>query len=420
MQTQFSVTQLADANVLDAQSILRTCVHCGFCNATCPTYLLTGDELDGPRGRIYLAKTMLEGDQPPDPLTVHHLDRCLTCASCMTTCPSGVHYVHLLDHARQHIAKRDPRPFLQKLIRAALPRLLSSPVRFGWVLRMGRLLRPLRGLLPTALQAPLEKLPIPQKLTATQKAQIPSISPLQGRVAVLPGCVQQVLRPQIDTAAARVLARQGLQAVCVQGSGCCGALAHHLGDEQQALKLAKANIAAWHGELQRDGLQAILATASGCGAMLKDYAFMLRNEPEWAQKAADVSALVRDVSELIKPPLPKTGAAITVAYHAACSLQHSLRIKNTPQSLLRESGFTVKDIPEAHICCGSAGTYSVLQPELSQQLLQRKLKNLLSVQPQVIASGNIGCLQHLATQTNLPVVHTVELLDWAQGGPRPF
>jgi len=433
MQTHFNAAQLADPQVAESDRILRACVHCGFCTATCPTYLLTGDELDGPRGRIYLAKDMLEKNRPADATTVKHLDRCLTCLSCMTTCPSGVHYMHLVDHARQHIERTYQRPLSDRLMRAVLAFVLPYTGRFRAALMLARIARPLRALFPKRMQALLDAAgndggiarvrDIPVVPAATPAARAGRIR----RVALLPGCVQPALRPEINEATRRLLERFGVEVVVAPGTGCCGALVHHLGREHESSAQAKADIDAWTREIESGGLDAIVVTASGCGTMLKDYGFLFRTDPQYAARAAHVSARARDISEVLAeimaehrldaPPLSAPG--LRVAYHSACSLQHGQKLNALAPRLLREAGFHVLDVPEGHICCGSAGTYSLLQPEMSAQLRDRKARNIESVKPDVIATGNIGCITQIGQATGVPIVHTVELLDWATGGPQP-
>jgi glycolate oxidase iron-sulfur subunit len=442
MQTHFSVAQLANPQVAESDRILRACVHCGFCTATCPTYLLTGDELDGPRGRIYLAKDMLEKDRPADATTVKHLDRCLTCLSCMTTCPSGVHYMHLVDHARQHIERTYRRPFGERALRWVLAFVLPHTGRFRTALWLAALARPFRNLFPARVQSLLDTARVTRSTSAASAqtgasgASATEISGVAGttsvrRVALLPGCVQPVLRPEINDATIRLLNRFGVEVIVAKGTGCCGALVHHLGREHESSAQAKADIDAWTREIETQGLDAIVVTASGCGTMLKDYGFMFRTDPAFAAKAARVSALARDISEVLAEVLraasqrtatrESQGAvqSLRVAYHSACSLQHGQKLHSLAPDLLRAAGFTVLDIPESHICCGSAGTYSLLQPDLSTQLRDRKARNIESVAPEVIATGNIGCITQIAQATGIPIVHTVELLDWATGGPKP-
>jgi len=465
MQTHFSPEQLADPQVRETDRILRACVHCGFCTATCPTYLLTGDELDSPRGRIYLAKDMLEKNRPADATTVKHLDRCLTCLSCMTTCPSGVHYMHLVDHARQHIERTYQRPMADRLMRWMLAFVLPHTGRFKVALWAARVAQPFKGLFPKRMRALLDAAGGERRAVATTEgsdsvegarraavagaiglgwgAGAPAAATSSGvhaarrtsRMALLPGCVQPALRPEINAATTRLLARLGVDLVVAPGTGCCGALVHHLGREHDASAQAKADIDAWTREIEAGGLDAIIVTASGCGTMIKDYGFIFRDDPAYAEKAARVSALARDISEvltdLLAPappsapvaavaPIASPAPALRVAYHSACSLQHGQKLHGVAPKLLRAAGYTVLDaIPESHICCGSAGTYSMLQPEMSAKLRDRKARNIESTRPDVIATGNIGCMTQIEQATGIPIVHTVELLDWATGGPTP-
>ena len=429
MQTRFGAAQLDDSRTAVSEKILRSCVHCGFCTATCPTYLLLGDELDSPRGRIYLIKDMLEGGKPATPAVVTHIDRCLSCLSCMTTCPSGVHYMHLVDHARSHIEETYRRPFGDRFLRALYAAVLPHPGRFRLALQAARIGKPLRPLLSRVpglgprLAASLDLAPAgPMPKAAPSSGAIQPAGATVKRVALLTGCAQQVLRPSINEATARLLGRQGIEVVLPEGEGCCGALVHHMGRDAEALRYARANIDAWMRVEASGGLDAILITASGCGTTIKDYGFMLRDDPAYAEKARHVSALARDITEYLAeldlaPPVRTLAGA--VAYHSACSMQHGQKITEAPKLLLRAAGFAVKDVPEGHICCGSAGTYNLLQPELATQLRARKVANIETTRPVVIATGNIGCITQIAAGTAIPIVHTVELLDWARGGPDP-
>jgi glycolate oxidase iron-sulfur subunit len=426
MQTNFSLAQLADPQTAEANKILRACVHCGFCTATCPTYVLLGDELDSPRGRIYLIKEMLERGEPATPEVVTHIDRCLSCLACMTTCPSGVHYMHLVDHARAHIEETFRRPAPERLLRALLARVLPDARLFRLALIGARLAKPVApllerlGLAPLAAMLRLAPARLPKQETAATKPAEPAAQPHR-RVALLTGCVASVLAPQINAAAARVLARNGIEVVPVPGEGCCGALVHHLGRETDARAQARANIAAWMHIIETGGLDAILITASGCGTMVKDYGFLFRDEPAIAAQAAQVSALARDISEYLAalPLQPAQALPLTVAYHGACSLQHGQRVTREPKKLLSDMGFRVRDIPEGHLCCGSAGTYNMLQPGRARRLRERKVGNIERVAPDVIAAGNVGCIAQIAAGTTIPVLHPVELVDWACGGPKP-
>ena len=422
MQTNFSLAQLADPDTRDSEKILRACVHCGFCTATCPTYVLLGDELDSPRGRIYLIKDMLENDRPGTADVVKHIDRCLSCLSCMTTCPSGVNYMHLVDHARHHIEKTYRRPWFDRLYRSALGYVLPRPMLFRWAMRASMAAQPFAGLLPQALRAPLALTPkrLPAASALDRPQVVASATPRRRRVALLTGCAQKVLAPEINEATVRLLTRHGCEVVIAEGAGCCGALNHHLGQDGEPF--ARANILAWSREIERGGLDAIVINASGCGTTVKDYGYMFREDPELADKAKRVSALTRDVTELMSEiglQAPATPSGRRVAYHSACSLQHGQQVRAQPKQLLTDAGFVVLDPPEGHLCCGSAGTYNLLQPAIATQLRDRKVANIESLAPQLIAAGNIGCLTQIAAGTALPVVHTAELLDWATGGPRP-
>jgi glycolate oxidase iron-sulfur subunit len=424
MQTSFSLAQLADPDIQEADAILRACVHCGFCTATCPTYVLLGDELDSPRGRIYLIKDMLENDRPATPELVKHIDRCLSCLACMTTCPSGVHYMHLVDHGRRRIEETYDRPLADRLVRTLLATVLPRPGLFRLALVGAWLARPLARFLPARIAAMLRL--APARLSAPSPVDQPQVFPAEGervkRVALLTGCAQQVLAPEINEATIRLLTRHGCEVVVAAGAGCCGALVHHLGEEAPALAFARANIDAWQAAIEDGGLDAVVVNASGCGTQLKDYGFMLRDDETHAVAAKRISSLARDITELVAeiglaPPVRETG--LHVAYHSACSMQHGQRITSEPKALLAAAGFRVLDIPEGHLCCGSAGTYNILQPELATRLRDRKIANIESIAPDLIATGNIGCMTQLGAAAKLPIVHTVELLDWATGGKLP-
>ena len=427
MQTNFTLAQLADPAVAESERILRTCVHCGFCTATCPTYVLLGDELDSPRGRIYLIKDMLEHDRPATDDVVTHIDRCLSCLSCMTTCPSGVNYMHLVDHARVHIERTYRRPLLERLRRDLLAKVLPNPalMRIASILGvMAWFLGPVFALFGAARIAGMIRLANALPVAAPGKSGrtfFPE-GERRGRVALLSGCVNQVLKPSINEAAIRLLNRHGIEVVLPEGEACCGAIVHHLGREHESLQFVRCNIDAWMHEIEGRGLDAILVTASGCGTMIKDYGFLLRNDSAYATNAARVAALTRDISEYLMQlglDRPARDSGLVVAYQAACSLQHGQKVVSQPKTLLLKAGFAVRDVPEGHLCCGSAGTYNMLQPELATRLRDRKLANIATLRPDVIATGNVGCMAQLKTATTIPVVHTVELLDWATGGPRP-
>ena len=427
MQTNFTGEQLRDPEIASSNQVLRSCVHCGLCTATCPTFQLLGDELDSPRGRIYLIKDMLETGRPATEEVVRHVDRCLSCLSCMTTCPSGVNYMHLVDHARAYIENTYRRPWPERLLRAALGRIIPRPFLFRLALAGAGLARPLarlipgQGMLSRRLRAMLAL--APASVPGPDAEDMPRIHPAAGarklRVALLAGCAQRVLAPEINTATIRLLTRLGCEVVVSKGAGCCGSLNHHMGQHDAAMTFARANIEAWSRE---DGLDAVVINASGCGTTIKDYGFMFRNEPDEIRvKAERIAGLAADISELLTrvgyvPTRPAPG--LTVAYHAACSLQHGQKITNEPKALLRKAGFRVVEPAEAHLCCGSAGTYNLLQPEIAGRLRARKLRNILKTKPDLIAAGNIGCITQLAGDA-LPVVHTVALLDWMAGGPPP-
>src|SRR6478609_8363503 len=404
MKTEFSPAQLADPDIAEANKILRACVHCGFCTATCATYVLLGDELDSPRGRIYLIKEMLEKDRPPTQEVVKHIDRCLSCLACMTTCPSGVHYMHLVDQARARIEKEYVRPLTERLLRATLAWVLPRPGLFRFSMILARFARPLASLLPAPKPA----------------AASPGL--LRRIKAMLALAPASLLAPRINQAAINLLTRHGIEVVLVKDEQCCGALTHHLGRDDDALARARANVTVWQREAEQNGLDAIPVTTSGCGTVIKDYGFMLREDRDFAGSAAQISALAKDITEFLggidlNPSSQKND--VTVAYHSACSLQHGQKITQLPKELLSKNGFVVKDVPESHLCCGSAGTYNILQPDIASRLRDRKVANIARVKPDMIAAGNIGCMVQIAGGTSVPVVHTIELLDWATGGPKP-
>jgi glycolate oxidase iron-sulfur subunit len=422
MQTNFTTEQLQNPEIQVANDILRSCVHCGMCTATCPTFVTLGDELDSPRGRIYLIKDMLENARPAAAEEVLHIDRCLSCLSCMTTCPSGVDYMHLVDHARVHINETYKRPLTDRLLRDVLARILPYPNRMRLALALANLGKPFAALLAgesmlaKRLRAMLSlapaRLPAAQNLAGTVHKPAGAS---KGRVALLAGCAQQAIGPSINTATIALLNRLGIEVVIPTAAGCCGALVHHMGRHQDALAAARRNTAAWAA----DDIEAVIVNTSGCGTVLKDYGFLLRNDPA-AADAAKVSAKTLDISEyLLKIYQPtRKPEALTVAYHAACSLQHGQRVTSAPKTLLRKAGFTVVEPKDPHLCCGSAGTYNILQPDIAATLRRRKLDTLKAKTPDLIAAGNIGCLTQLAGD-GIPTVHMVELLDWMAGGAKP-
>ena len=423
MQTTFTDEQLKVPAIARSNEILRSCVHCGFCTATCPTYQVLGDELDSPRGRIYLIKDMLENDRPADAKTVKHIDRCLSCLACMTTCPSGVHYMHLVDHARAHIEKTYKRPMFERVLRWTLAKVIPTPMLFRVALLGAKIGRPFAFLVPDArLKAMLEM--APKKIPPVSRNDDPQVFPARGerkkRVALMTGCAQKALNTDINDATIRLLTRLGCEVVVAKGMGCCGALVHHMGKEDESHAAAANNIRAWIAEDAVDKLDAIVINTSGCGTTVKDYGHMFRNEA-MAENAAKVSDLAMDVSELLMQLDLPEGAdkEIRVAYHAACSLQHGQQIKTYPKDLLKRAGFEIVEPADSHLCCGSAGTYNLMQPEISGELKKRKVKTLEAKDPDIIAAGNIGCMMQIGGGTKVPVVHTVQLLDWATGGPKP-
>ncbi len=427
MQTHFTEEQLQDPGLKRANEILRSCVHCGFCTATCPTYQVLGDELDSPRGRIYMIKDMLESGRPADEKTVKHVDRCLSCLACMTTCPSGVHYMHLVDEARAYIEKTYKRPFSDRALRWILAQVLPHPTRFRLALLGAKMGRPFKFLMPDArLKAMLEM--APKKIPPVSRNDDPQrFAPLRSqadkpvkRIALMTGCAQKALNTDINDATIRLLRRLGCEVVIAKGMGCCGALTHHMGKEKDSHAAAAKNIHAWMAEVNGDGLDGIVINTSGCGTTVKDYGHMFRNDP-LATEAAKVSELAMDITELLMTlEIPEgEDKGLTIGYHAACSLQHGQKVKAAPKTLLKRAGFKVSEPADSHLCCGSAGTYNLMQPEISGQLKARKVQTLEAVKPDLIAAGNIGCMMQIGSGTKLPVVHTVELLDWATGGPKP-
>ena len=437
MQTTFSPEQLKQPDFQRSNDILRACVHCGFCTATCPTYQVLGDELDSPRGRIYLIKDMLENERVPDEKVVKHIDRCLSCLACMSTCPSGVHYMHLVDHARAYIETHYDRPWSDRALRWVLAQILPYPMRFRVALLLARIGRPFKRLVPDArLRAMLDMAPsyIPPVSRNDDPQSFAPVAPPKMRVALMTGCAQKALNTDINDATIRLLTRLGAEVVVAEGAGCCGALTHHMGKVDQSHASAAQNIKAWKAEMDGKGLDAIVINTSGCGTTVKDYGHMFRTT-DMADDAQAVADIARDISEVLETLLTADAATqaptmrslglgqedrpVTVAYHAACSLQHGQQIKTYPKDLLKRVGFTVVEPADSHLCCGSAGTYNLMQPEISAQLKSRKVRTLEAKSPDVIAAGNIGCMMQIGSATDVPILHTVELLDWATGGPRP-
>jgi glycolate oxidase iron-sulfur subunit len=419
MQTNFTPEQLADPHIAESNTVLRKCVHCGFCTATCPTLL--GDELDSPRGRIYLIKNMLEKGEAATAETVKHVDRCLSCLSCMTTCPSGVNYMHLVDHARVHIEQTYKRPMIERLQRNILAYVMPRPKLFRLALIAAKLATPFKSVAKAVgakrVAAMLDVMP--RQLQAPEQFGSPGVYPAtvakKGRVALLMGCVQSVLDPAINAATIRLLTRLGYEVV-VSSEACCGSLTHHMGKEADALARARRSIDQWTAA----NVDAVIITTSGCGTTIKDYGHLLRLDMTYAAKAAAISTKAKDVTEFLAGlTLPAQKMNMRIAYHAACSIQHGQQIKAQPLALLRRAGFDVVEVPEGHLCCGSAGTYNIMQPEIAAKLRDRKIANIKSTRPEAIATGNIGCISQISSGTSIPILHTVELLDWAYGGEKP-
>ncbi len=419
MRVDFPLERLAEPETARSAAAIRACVHCGFCSATCPTYVLLGDELDSPRGRIVLIKEMLETEAPPTKEVVQHIDRCLTCLACTTTCPSGVDYSRLIDHARGHIEKTYARPFGDRLRRSFLAAALASPPAFRLLMLAARAAQPFSALAPKGAAAWLKL--APKRIDAPDfgPRTIPARGPRRGRIGLLEGCVQRVVGRRINAAAIRFFTRRGFDVVRFPAVECCGALAQHLGKEHSAKRQMKRTIDAWNAEAA--ALDAIAVTTSGCGTTVNDYGVIFESDPALRDAAKKVSALARDVTELIDLDWFKGAAPqnLRVAYHPACSLQHGQKIRDRPKQLLKAAGYEVLDITESHLCCGSAGVYNLLQPAIAAELGSRKAINIAATKPDAVASGNLGCLTQIAAHLSVPAVHTIELLDWASGGPRP-
>ena len=427
MQTNFSATQLKDKDNKSTEKILRKCVHCGFCNATCPTYQLLGDELDGPRGRIYLIKDMIENKKPANEKIVKHIDRCLSCYSCMTTCPSGVNYMHLIDHGRNHIERTYRRPFFDRLIRNFLSIVLPNNKLFKFVIIFATLLKPFLFLLPKKIKNIVLLVPSSiSKSTIKKKRIYPAESNKKvARVALLTGCVQTVLSPQINDSTIRVLNRHGVEVVVSKKVNCCGSLNHHMAKEDLAKSAFKNNILVWYDEYLKGGLDAIISNTSGCGTTLKDYGFIFREDKELKKKAKKISELTKDITEYLAANIKlkfnknKNNKTYKVAYHSACSMQHGQKIHKDPINILKKTGNKVFEIPNGDLCCGSAGTYNMLQSEIANKLLNDKVENINKIKPQIISTGNIGCINQITRGTNIPILHTIELIDWYTGGAKP-
>ena len=427
MQTNFTEGQLKDKDNKSSEKIFRKCVHCGMCNATCPTYQLLGDELDGPRGRIYLIQDMLENEKKPSANVVKHIDRCLSCYSCMTTCPSGVNYMHLIDHGRNYIERNYDRPFWDKQIRNLLSVVLINQNLFRTIGYLTRFLRPLKFLLPKKIGKMISLMPskFPKKKLLEKEVYPTKSKKRIARIVLLSGCVQKTLSPQINEATIRLLNRHGVEVVVPKKIECCGSLNHHLGKKELAHKDFKNNINIWYEEYLKKGLDAIISNTSGCGTTLKDYEFIFRNDKEFKKKAKKISELTKDISEFLTENLKlkfkkdKKDKNLKIAYHSACSMQHGQKVHKAPMNLIRKTGNEVLEIPDGHLCCGSAGTYNILQTEIADRLLKEKIMNIEKIKPDIISTGNIGCISQISNATKIPILHTAEIIDWYTGGPKP-
>ena len=429
METHFSKEQLKDPNNKSSEKILRKCVHCGFCNATCPTYKLLGDELDGPRGRIYLIKDMLENNKPANEKIVKHIDRCLSCYSCMTTCPSGVNYMHLIDHGRSHIEKTYKRTLGDRLIRSFLSHTLSKSINFRIVSILTQFVKPFQFLFPKKIREMISFMPITFPKKTLPRKQVYTVQKKKkpiARVALLTGCVQKVISPQINEATIRLLTRHDIEVVVPKGIDCCGSLKHHLGQSDLAKQDFKNNISIWYNEYLKNGLDAIISNTSGCGTTLKDYAFIFRSDTDFKKKAKKISELTKDITEYLDEKVKLNFITKTtnekkykIAYHSACSMQHGQNVHREPINLIKKTGNEVLDIPDGHLCCGSAGTYNLLQNDIAKKLLDQKILNIEKIKPQIISTGNVGCITQISQKTKIPILHTVEIIDWYTGGPKP-
>jgi len=428
METHFSKEQLNDKDNKSSEKILRKCVHCGFCNATCPTYQLLGNELDGPRGRIYLIKDMIENKKPANEKIVKHIDRCLSCYSCMTTCPSGVNYMHLIDHGRSHIEKTYKRPFNERIIRDFLSIVLPNPTFFRIIGMLTLLIKPFQYIFPKKIREMINLMPIkfPKKTIPKMKIYKVRKKKPVARIALLTGCVQRVISPQINEATIRLLNRHDIEVVVPKGIGCCGSLNHHLGKSDLAHQTFKKNISIWYDEYLKNGLDAIISNTSGCGTTLKDYGFIFRSDEDFKKKAKKISELTKDITEYLDENIKlnfikrnNNDKEYNIAYHSACSMQHGQKIHEVPINLIKKTGNQVFDIPDGHLCCGSAGTYNLLQSDIAKKLLKNKISNIEKIKPQFIATGNIGCITQITNGTKIPILHTVEIIDWYTGGLKP-
>ena len=427
MQTTFTSDQLKTKNNKSTEEIVRKCVHCGMCNATCPTYQILGDELDGPRGRIYLIKDMLENNKPGNEKVAKHLDRCLSCYACMTTCPSQVNYMHLIDHGRSHLEKTYKRPILDRFFRNMLSLVLPNPRVFKVLSFFANIVRPLSFIFPEFIKNSMKLMPskFPKKTLKTKKIYPVEKKKPIAKVALLTGCVQRVISPEINESTIRLLNRHDVEVIVMPEIDCCGSLDHHLGKEKKSHHLFKKNINIWYDEYLNNGLTAIISNTSGCGTTLKDYGFIFRDDKEMKKKAKKISELTKDITEYLHENLKlnintNTEKKYKIAYHSACSMQHGQKVHQQPKDLISKTGNEVLEIPEGHLCCGSAGTYNILHQKMAKSLLKNKVKNIEKISPDFISTGNIGCMTQISSGTRIPIIHTVELLDWFTGGPKPY
>ncbi len=430
MQTQFSKQDLEKPVFAEAEEILHKCVHCGFCTATCSSYVIQGDERDSPRGRIYMIKEMFENGGTPDKNMVTHIDRCLSCLSCVTTCPSRVDYMHLIDLSRTHIEKNFKRPIKQRLVRNVLSAILPFPGRMRVAMRLGVLAKPFQNVfgkiglseLGSMLSLMPLRLPRAGKYASGRFGKKSNHKQLQRRVIVIPGCASSVLRPSIHDAAVNMLLQNNIQVIVPEKAGCCGALDHHMGKEKAAMEMAKNMVNTISKEMEIDPVEAVLVTASGCGTQVKDFGHVFRNEPGYSSRGQEIADITQDITEFLVDlsfQAPSQWSDLKVAYHSACSMQHGQNVNDAPRKLLERAGYNIVEIAEGHLCCGSAGTYNILQKDIADQLLKRKVDNINLVKPDLIATGNIGCITQIASGTDIPIVHTAELVNWAYGGACP-
>ena len=429
MQTNFKKDQLLDPEIQNSEKIFRKCVHCGMCNATCPTYQVLGDELDGPRGRIYMIKDMLENNKPANEKIVKHIDRCLSCYACVTTCPSGVDYLHLVDHGRNHIERTYKRPLLERLLRNLLAFVLPRPKLFKFLGSLAMFTKPVHSVLPKKLKHMISFMPksFPKSEYPDNIVFKPSKKSIS-KVALLTGCVQKAISPNINDSSINVLLRHGIEVHVLKEIKCCGSLTHHMGKEETSHQYFIENINAWHKLIEKEKIDAILVNTSGCGTTIKDYGFIFKNHPNklLRKKAKEVSEIALDITEYLEESIKldftrtNNSKRYNIAYHSACSMQHGQKVHSQPIELLKMTGNNILEVPDGHLCCGSAGTYNLMQEEMASELLKRKCENIKKIKPDIVATGNIGCITQISNGTEVPIVHTIELIDWFTGGKKPI